>query len=236
MSVAKIKQELRALKNPEKIEVYKWFFKTGKGDYGEGDEFLGLNQDQIKKIAKKYSDLNLKGVKALLSSKIHEDRMTATRILVYKFIKSGEFEREKIYTFYLDNAKSVNNWDLVDVSAPTIVGGFLLKNQKGKKVLYRLAKSENLWEKRISIIATQQFIRAGQFDDTLKIAKILFSDKHDLIHKAVGWMLREVGKRDQRVERKFLAKYYKVMPRTALRYAIERFGPKLRFKYLKHAR
>ena len=238
----KISRDLKKLKNPEKIKVYQWFFKTDKGQYGEGDVFLGLSSAETKGIAKKYfAEADFETIKKLLYSKIHEERMCALRILVLKYEKSlrdlstqprsAQDDKKEIFDFYIKNAKQINNWDLVDVSAPNIVGNYLL--DKDRKILYKLANSKNLWEKRISIISTFVFIRNNQFEDTLKISEILLGDTHDLLHKAVGWMLREVGKRDQKILEKFLDKNIKKLPRTTLRYAIEKFQEKKRKEYLK---
>lgn len=226
----KLKRELQLKASPKKAKLLQGFFKTGKGDYGEGDKFLGINVPIQRKIALKY-DLNLEEIKNLLDSKIHDHRMVALFILIKKYQKSGSVEKKQIFNFYLRNTRNINNWDLVDLSSHKIVGKFLFN--KDKKILYRLAKSKNLWEKRIAIISTFEFIRNNQFDDSLKIAEILLNDKHDLIHKAVGWMLREIGKKSLQAEEKFLKKYASKMPRTMLRYAIEKFSEKKRQKYLK---
>jgi len=196
----------------------------------KGDIFLGIKVPEQRKVAKKY-DLDLKDIQELLNSKIHEHRLTSLFILIKKYNKSNESEKRKIFEFYLRNTKNINNWDLTDLSAPKIVGNYLL--DKDRSVLYKLARSKSLWEKRISILSTAEFIRNNQFEDTLKISSILLKDKHDLIHKGVGWMLRELGKRDQEVEERFLNKHYKHMPRTMLRYAIERFDENKRKFYLK---
>ena len=182
------------------------------------------NVPEQRKIAKKYSHLNLKDIKILLKSPIHEYRLTSLLILIQQYQNSPE----RIYKFYIKNAKGINNWDLVDLTAPKIVGNYLLK--KDKSILYKLAKSKDLWEKRIAIVATYEFIRNNRFKDTLNISEILLNDKHDLIHKAVGWMLREIGKKDQKILEGFLKKYCKVMPRTMLRYSIEKF-PKSKRKF-----
>ncbi|MBT4823882.1 DNA alkylation repair protein [Candidatus Woesearchaeota archaeon] len=232
-------KELKKAGNPEKARILQGFFKTGKGEYGEGDVFLGITVPKQREIAKKYVDLEIKDLQTLLNSKIHEHRLGALFILIMQYQKAAKIadkkESEKIKTkivkSYLKNTKKINNWDLVDISAPKILGDFLLN--KDRNILYKLAKSKNLWEKRISMLATYAFIRENQFDDTLKISEILVRDDHDLIHKAVGWMLREIGKKDQAVEEKFLKKYYKTMPRTMLRYAIERFDEKKRKYYMK---
>jgi len=224
------KKELKKLANSKQAEILQRFFKTGKGEYGEGDIFLGVKVPIQRKVADKFQELSLKDIEKLLKSKIHEHRMTALLILIKQYKKADEREKKKIFNFYLKNTKNINNWDLVDISAPKIMGEYLLN--KPRNVLYKLAKSDNLWERRIAIISTFTFIRNNEFDDTLKIAKILLNDKHDLIHKAVGWMLREVGKRDQKIEEEFLKKHYSKMPRVMLRYAIERFEEKKRKFYL----
>ncbi|MDP2736546.1 MAG: DNA alkylation repair protein [bacterium] len=226
-----LKSELGKLANKKQAVILAGFFKTGPGQYGEGDIFLGLKSAQIKQIGQKFFNINFADVQKLLNSKIHEERMAALRILVLKYNKAKDDKiKKQIINFYLRNTKNVNNWDLVDMSCQNILGNYLL--DKSRYVLYKLAKSKNLWEKRISIISTLAFIREKQFSDTLKIAEILLNDKHDLIHKAVGWMLREAGKRDQSVLRRFLDKHYKIMPRTMLRYAIEKLDEKKRMFYL----
>ena len=223
-------KDLRKLKNPQKAKIYRRFFKTGKGEYGEGDVFIGLTVPQQRELAKKYVNLSFPDVKKLLSNKIHEYRLTGFFILVYKYEKGNQKEKKKIVDYYLSNVQHANNWDLIDCVADKILGNYLL--DKDKKILYKFANSDSLWERRIAIISTFEFIKNNEFDDTLRISEILLNDKHDLIHKAVGWMLREVGKRNQSVEEKFLKKHYKKMPRTMLRYAIERFDENKRKKYL----
>jgi len=230
MTAGSIKKELRKNANLAKAKVTRGFFKTGKGQYGEGDVFLGLTSKQTYVVAQKYKNAPLSCLDTLLKSKVHEDRVCALRVLVFQFQTGDETIRRKIYNFYLTNAKKVNSWDLVDLSADKIIGVYLVK--KDKKILYKLAVSTNLWERRIAIVATFNFIKNNQFGDTLGLAKILLNDKHDLIHKAVGWMLREVGKRDREAEEKFLRKYYQQMPRTMLRYSIEKFPENLRQQYL----
>lgn len=214
--------ELSGAANPEKAEILSRFFKTGKGQYGEGDVFLGITVPVQRRIAKKYSGLELPDLERLLSSKIHEHRLVSLLILVEKFRKGDEALREEIVRFYLDHTGQVNNWDLVDLSAEKILGEYLA-GRKDKALLSRLARSGNLWERRIAIMATFAFIKRNRFDETLRVAGILLPDPHDLIHKAVGWMLREVGKRDMEKEESFLRKYHGKMPRTMLRYAVERF-------------
>lgn len=230
-NLKQLKNELKKLANPKRAEVSRWFFKTGKGKYGEGDVFLGLTSAQIKQAAKKYININLADVQKLLNSKIHEDRAASLRILVLKYGQAEDDKTKKqIVKFYLKNTKNINNWDLVDLSCPNILGDYLIN--KNRQILYKLAKSKNLWEKRISIISTLTFIRNKEFGDTLQISEILLNDKHDLIHKAVGWMLREAGKRDQKILENFLQKHYKIMPRAMLRYAIEKLNQKKKKFYL----
>ena len=230
LTLKQLKADVLALKNPEKIPIYQNFFKTGKGQYGEGDIFYGITVPQSRTVVAKYKDLPLKDIEELLGSKIHEERLIAILLLVHNYEKHPE-KRQEIYDFYLDNTKKINNWDLVDLSAHKIVGRHIEKTDR--KILSSLAHSQNLWEKRISIISTAYFIRNNDFTDTIKISEILLKDDHDLIHKAVGWMLREVGKKELSVLENFLKQHYKKMPRTMLRYAIERFPEEKRKKYLK---
>ena len=225
--LSQLKSELEQLSNPSKAKIQSSFFKTSKGQYSEGDIFLGVTVPETRKIANKYLNLQLTEIQQLLSSKIHDHRLIGLLILVENYKKTKD---EKIPKFYLQNLKQVNNWDLVDLSADKILGQYLL--DKDKSILYKLAQSNNLWERRVAIISTFQFIKNNQFEDTLKISEILLNDKHDLIHKAVGWMLRELGKRNQELEEQFLKKHYKTMPRTMLRYAIEKFDGEKRKQYL----
>lgn len=226
-----LEKELEKYADGEKAKLLQRFFKTGKGEYGEGDIFLGLTVPKIRYLAKRFPNLDFNELQDLLNSKVHEKRMLALVVLVNRYKKSkNEDEKKEIFDFYLGNTRNINNWDLVDVNCKDIVGRYLF--DKDRKILYKLAKSKDLWEKRIAIISTSYFIWQNQFEDTLKISEILLEDKHDLIHKAVGWMLREVGKRDLRVEEDFLKKHYKKMPRTMLRYAIEKFNDKKRKSYL----
>lgn len=230
MNLQQFEKDLEEYKNPEKNVFMQRFFKTGKGQYGEGDIFLGLTVPQSRSIAAKYYDLPLSDIKKLLESPIHEKRLIALAILVHNFQMENEEKKKEIYDFYVASLIHVNNWDLVDMSADKIIGAYLFK--KDSKILYDLARSKDLWEKRVAIIATYYFIRNNEFDDTLKISVILLHDSHDLIHKAVGWMLREVGKRDAKKEKIFLDKFAAMMPRTMLRYAIEKFSDAERLKFM----
>ncbi len=226
-----LEKDLQAAANKEKAVLLQRFFKTGKDEYGEGDVFLGIMVPEQRKLVLKYKDLPVKDIQKLLESGIHEYRLTGILILVNQYKRANDKKKKEIFDFYLKNAKYVNNWDLVDLSAPNIIGSYLL--DKNRKILYKLAKSSDLWERRISIISTFAFIRNNDFKDSLKISEILLKDEHDLIHKAVGWMLREVGKRSLSTEEEFLKKHYKKMPRTMLRYAIEKFSDAKRQSYLK---
>jgi len=226
-----IQAKLQKLANPEQAKTLQRFFKTGPGEYGEGDLFLGIRVPELRKLAKAYHHISTAAVSGLLESPIHEKRMLALLILIDKFKKGGDQEQKKVYELYLKNVRFINNWDLVDVSAGHIVGAYLMGRNKAP--LYRLAKADNLWERRIAIIATFAFIKQDRFSETLKISKTLLQDKEDLIHKAVGWMLREVGKRDLVTIETFLKEHYRKMPRTMLRYAIEKFPELKRQRYLK---
>jgi 3-methyladenine DNA glycosylase AlkD len=230
-SLDNVRRELRFMANPAKAKILQSFFKTAPGQYGEGDIFLGITVPQSRGVAKRYSDLAIEEIRNLLYSSLHEERLVALLILVQKYTKAQEKEKEVIVKFYLDNIKQVNNWDLVDLSAPCILGAHLMCGDR--TILYRLAKSDNVWERRIAIVATYHFIRNNDFADTFKIAAMLLQDRHDLIHKAAGWMLREVGKRNATVEDAFLDKHYRVMPRTMLRYAIERLPERKKRRYMK---
>lgn len=226
-----LKKEIQKLADPQKAKILQRFFKTQKGEYGEGDIFLGVNVPLLRKIAKKHKDLSLTDLRKLIQSKFHEYRQIALFVLVSQYQSSENRRKKELFDFYLSQIKYINNWDLVDLSASQIVGNFLL--ERGKKILYKLARSNHLWSRRIAIVATYAFIKNNQFNDTLKIATILLDDRHDLIHKATGWMLREVGKRNQAIEEEFLQQYYQQMPRIMLRYAIEKFNPTKRKFYLR---
>jgi len=237
MSIKLIKTEINKLRNPDKAKLYMRFFKTGKEGYGEGDVFLGLTVPQLRKIARKYyKEMAVDEIELLLKEKFHEYRFIALVLLMYKYKKGGEEVKEEIFQSYINNTKYINNWDLVDISIPNVVGNYLVHHPEKRRILYEFAESKNLWERRISIMATLAFIRENDFEDTLKLSEILLHDKHDLIHKAVGWMLREVGKRDQEIEEQFLNKHKYDMPRTMLRYAIEKFEEGKRQYYLKSSK
>jgi len=222
--------ELAAAAEPERAKSSAWFFKTGKGQYGEGDQFLGITVPGQRKIALRNRDLEHSAIEKLLASKVHEHRFVALEILVAQFEAGTPKERAEIYRFYLAHTAGINNWDLVDTSAPYIVGQYLLT--RPRTILRKLAKSKNMWERRIAIVSTFAFIRAGQTEDTFAIAQALLADKHDLIHKAVGWALREAGKNNPDLLLGFLDEHYGRLPRTALRYAIERFSPAERKRFL----
>ena len=228
-----LKSELKSLANPEKARVLQKFFKTGKGEYAEGDIFLGITVPESRKLAKKYLSLSQEEIKYLLESKLHEERLIALLILVENFRKNkkNKLEQRKIFNFYLENTARINNWDLVDLSADKIVGEFAFKDESS--ILNLLARSQNFWERRIAIVSTFAFIKKRKLGETLAISELLLNDEHDLIQKAVGWMLREVGKKDTEVLEIFLKSHYKQMPRTMLRYAIEKFPEEKRKMYLK---
>jgi len=226
MTVNHIKKELESLGDPAMAAHSQSFFKTGPGEYGEGDLFRGIRVPRIRAVAKKFNSISINQATELLHSEYHEDRFAALCILIDIYKKSEKTIKKQVYTAYLKNMKHINNWDLVDVSAPNIVGDFLI--DKNRKPLYGLAKSKDLWERRVSIVSTFAFIRRSDLSDTYAIAEILLHDSEDLIHKATGWMLREAGKRDIESEELFLKKHYKSMPRTMLRYAIEKFSQQKR--------
>lgn len=229
-SATKISTQLRALASPDTAANLQRFFKTGAGQYGEGDVFLGIKVPPLRALAKQHRDANLKTIATLLNSRYHEERLFALLLLMQFYQRGTDEQQQAAFDLYLGNTQRINNWDLVDISAPHIVGRHL--ENRPRKVLHKLASSPMLWERRIAIIATAWFIRLGDFADTLHIAGMLLQDGHDLMHKAVGWMLREVGKRDLAVEEDFLKAHYQKMPRTMLRYAIERFPEAKRKNYL----
>ncbi len=221
---------LKALANGEIASHSSRFFKTGKGEYGYGDQFLGIRVPQIRQAVKHFKHTSLGAAEQLLKNNYHEIRLFAVLLLVQRFSRAGSEERTKIYQLYLNNTQYINNWDIVDSSAYQIVGGYL--DDKDRSILFDLATSEMLWERRIAVIATFFFIRKNQFAESLQISELLLHDDQDLIHKAVGWMLREIGKRDLKQETCFLKIHYSSMPRTMLRYAIEKFPPEERKRYL----
>ena len=228
----KAREEIRALANKEIAQHSLRFFKTDKGEYGHGDLFLGVRAPKIRSIAKRHIDISITDMQTLIRSKYHEERFLGLIILVNKYAKTKDKKnRNQLYKIYVSSFKYINNWNLVDVTCPHVTGKHLI--DKDRTLLYKWAKSEDLWTKRIAMVSTFSFIRKNDLEDTFKIAEILLQDKHDLIHKAVGWMLREAGKRDIKKEEIFLKKHYKTMPRTMLRYAIERFPEAKRQKYLK---
>lgn len=231
MTLQDVKEEIQKNSNPENAKNSSRFFKTGKGQYGEGDIFVGIKNPVLRQMSQKFKDISMSDNLLLLKSKIHEERLLALFILIKKYSKADEEGKSEIFQVYLTNRQYVNNWDLVDLSAYKIVGDYLF--DKDKSILYQLAISNGLWDKRIAMISTFFFIKNDKYEDAFKLADILLNDKHDLIQKAVGWMLREIGKRDIDAEKNFLQNRYKTMPRTMLRYAIEKFEETERQRYLK---
>jgi len=221
---------IRKTQDEDRASHCQKFFKTGKEEYGEGDLFLGVRVPELRKLAKLYKKISIDDITHFLKSKYHEERQFALFVLLIQFKKADDETKEKIYKLYLKHTRYINNWDLVDATAHEIVGGYL--KDKDRDILYKLVRSDNLWERRIAIIATFFFIKNNDFKDALKLSEILLPDTHDLIHKAVGWMLREIGKRDLKTETSFLKKHYANIPRTSLRYAIEKFPPQKRKQYL----
>ncbi len=232
MSYSRIVHELQKLGNPKKAVFLKRFFKTGKGQYAEGDQFLGITVPLQRAVAKKYSNLDRNSLNLLIANGIHEYRLTALIILVDQFKHGDDKTKKDIFRFYLSKTRRINNWDLVDLSARDIVGEYLLTHPEEILILYRLVKSKNIWERRIAIVSTWAFIRKDQFEHTLKLAQLLLKDTHDLIHKALGWMLRELGKRDRNTLIGFLDLHAAHLPRTALRYALEHLSPEKRAYYM----
>lgn len=229
--VSRISERLREVAEPDRAAKHQRFFKTGEGEYGEGDKFIGVRVPVIRKLVREFRGLSLEEITTLLFSSWHEERLFALLMMDDSFRRGDDKRKEEIYDLFMNSTSQINNWDLVDSSAPYIAGAWLF--DRDRTPLYIFAESENLWERRIAIISTQYFIRKNDFKDTLRIAEILLEDKEDLIHKAVGWMLREAGNRDMKPEEKFLKKYYGKMPRTMLRYAIEKFPEEKRQMYLK---
>jgi 3-methyladenine DNA glycosylase AlkD len=225
-----LEKALRAAGNPERAAFSARYFKTGKGEYAEGDLFLGIPVPVLRKIALAHRDLPFTDLQTLLKSKIHEHRLAALEILASQYKRTGEKQRKQIVKFYLANTHCINNWDLVDASCRPILGEHLKTNSR--TILDKLCRSRNLWERRIAIISTLAFIRSGDLDDAFRLAEALLSDKHDLMHKAVGWVLREAGTKDRARLLVFLKTHYARIPRTTLRYAIEHFPPDQRKKLL----
>jgi 3-methyladenine DNA glycosylase AlkD len=230
-SLNAVRTALRESADKSDAEFLRRYFKTAPGQYGEGDRFIGVRVPEIRRVARRFHNLPLSGTLVLLKSEIHEERFLALVILTEKFRRGTPDEQSEIYREYLGHTRFINNWDLVDTSADRIVGAYL--RDRSRRPLYGLARSELLWERRIAVMATFHFIKNGEFAETLKIAGMLLADREDLIHKAAGWMLREVGKRDRNVEESFLREHYRRMPRTMLRYAIEKFPENLRQQYLR---
>lgn len=229
-SLNSLKNELQVSALPEFAAARARFFKTGKGEYGEGCQFLGIYTPTLQKLARIYAHLALADIKTLLTCQFHEERLIALYILKRQYLSASHAQKNIIYAFYMDNLTYINNWDLVDTSAPGILGEYL--HNKDKDILLQLAKSDTVWHRRIAIVATLYFIRTREYSWTIKIAALLLNDRHDLIHKAVGWLLREVGKKDRAVLVTFLDRYVKQMPRTMLRYALEHFPKDTRAAYL----
>jgi len=231
MTSEKIKQQLLTFGNSSKAEHAKYFFKTSKGQYGEGDQFMGCTVPETRSVAKNFIHTPLIELEKLLNDDMHECRLCALVILVGQFQKAGDLERSKIVDFYVDHTRRINNWDLVDLSCYHIIGAWL-KEKTDRSLLYRLAGSNLLWDQRIAVVSTLTFIRNNDFADILKLCELFLTHKHDLMHKACGWMLRETGKRDETVLTGFLDRHYQVMPRTMLRYAIERLSPAQKRQYM----
>jgi 3-methyladenine DNA glycosylase AlkD len=229
--LATLRSRLRACASTADAVFLQGFFKTGAGQYGEGDVFIGVRVPALRRICGEAGGASLATIRSLLRSRIHEERLLALLLLVQAFARAGQPGRRAIYELYLAHTRHINNWDLVDLSAAPIVGGWLAERRRAP--LLRLARSRSLWERRIAIVATYHFIKRGELEETFKVAGTLLHDPHDLIHKAVGWMLREAGKRDGDALRAFLHERYRRMPRTMLRYAIERFPEPERRRYLK---
>lgn len=233
MSFIQFRREFRSLARPEQAVALRRFFKTGPGQYGEGDRFLGIMVPQTRKMVAVSDDLTIANIKALLASSFHEERLLAALILVRRFRRGDVKQQKEIYDFYLAHQSAINNWDLVDTSTPNIVGEYLEHERDRRRILLNMAKSPRLWTRRMAVLATLSGIQRGRSDDAFAVVRALMADSHDLLHKACGWMLREVGKRCSEAElRAFLDVYASQMPRTMLRYAIERFSAPDRKKYL----
>jgi 3-methyladenine DNA glycosylase AlkD len=230
MTASQIRRRLMAHADSSSVPILQSFFKTAVGEYGEGDVFVGVRLPAIRNVSRECRGAGIRVIDSLLRSRVHEERLLALLMLVEAFTDGEEAARRSVYTFYLSRTAFINSWDLVDSSAAPIAGGWLY--ERSRAPLRRLAKSSSLWERRIAIVATHYFIRRDDLDETFRIADVLLDDSHDLIHKAVGWMLREAGNRDRTAERRFLKTRYHRMPRTMLRYAIEKFPERERKQYL----
>ena len=234
-SLPELLTKTNELYSPSRAEHSKYFFKTGPGQYGEGDIFWGLTVPEMRKLAKEYQHLSIEETEVLLADKVHELRLIGLTILVEKYQKARtETERENIYRFYIDHRAAANNWDLVDLSVYKIMGDYLVRYPQERFILYQFIKSENIWERRLAMVSTIAFIRNGESEDVLRLAESLLDEKEDLMHKAAGWMLRELGKKNEAVLCDFLDNHINKMPRTMLRYAIERFPEEKRLEYLKY--
>lgn len=231
MTAREIEKELNAHENPADAEFLQRFFKTGPGEYGEGDIFIGLRVPKLRAIAKKYQDLSLEEIEKLLDSPIHEHRLAAVIIMAERAKRAQETEKKGLYQLYLRRTDRINNWDIVDSSCRDVIGGYLM--DKPRDPLFKLARSPSMWERRIAMVSTWQFIRVNDLADTFKIAEMLLDDSQDLMHKATGWMLREAGKKDEAQLKDFLDQYASVMPRTMLRYSLERLHPADKAHYMK---
>lgn len=230
-AVHEISERLREIAEPDRAAKHQRFFKTGEGEYGEGDKFIGVRVPLLRKLVREFRGLSLEEITTLLFSSWHEERLFALLMMGDSFKRGDDKQKEEIFILFMNSTSQINNWDLVDSSAPYIAGAWLF--DRDRTPLFQFAESDNLWERRIAIISTQYFIRKNDFEDTLRISEILLKNKEDLIHKAVGWMLREVGNRNMHTEERFLKKHCKRMPRTMLRYAIEKFPEEKRQMYLK---
>lgn len=230
MTAADLVKELNLIASPERAKASQWFFKTEEGQYGHGDKFIGVTMPANRAVCKKYKDLSLAEIEKLLESDVHEVRMAGLVIMTNQAKKADKKLKKELYDLYLKRTDRINNWDLIDISCRDVVGSYLF--DKPRDILYKLAKSKNLWERRVAIVSTAYFIGQNQLDDTFAISKLLLNDTHDLIHKAVGWMLRETGKRNRPALLQFLDENASRMPRTALRYSIEHLSPELRQKYM----
>ena len=231
MTAREVRKELRKLASPQKAAILRRFFKTGPGEYGEGDVFLGIPVPALRRVAAVFREMRLGQVDRLLQSTVHEERFVALLLLLCRFRRGSAAERRHIYRLYFRRTPFINSWDLVDLSAGPVVGAYL--ENRSREPVFRLAESSDLWERRIAVMATFPYVRSGRFVETLRLARALLEDEEPLIHKAVGWMLREIGKRDTATLEKFLRQHAGRMPRTMLRYAIERYPPQKRRRFLR---